>query len=276
MTVTDALTAAEWAELVAVAEVPAVSGALLRDAEDGVRAEARREIVRRKRRRRTAGALALSTAVLAGGIGAAAATNGGISPAFSDMFRYLARDSSVSVDHGHPRLAASVPGPDGTRYEVWQTTGTGDDACLISLFVDESVPEGTMPGGFHLDDGQAICGRISPQPALDGLVLGNSGMGRWGYDAAAGSTVRAELRMADGTVYPAVVTHGMILGWFDSRPYGPQPGGAPANDLLPPAGAVLTAYAADGSVIGSVEFPSEYRDVWRNSMVFHDPVRTGS
>ncbi|WFR73007.1 hypothetical protein P9209_03960 [Prescottella defluvii] len=60
------------------------------------------------------------------------------------------------------------------------------------------------------------------------------------YDAAAGTAVRADIRTSNGQVLPTILADGSFFGWFPTpAPGSPRP--------------VLTGYAADGTVVGSVE-----------------------
>jgi hypothetical protein len=57
------------------------------------------------------------------------------------------------------------------------------------------------------------------------------------YVVTAGAAVRGELRLADGSIYPTVLARGWLHGWYPAGSDG-----------------VLTGYAADGAVVGTVDF----------------------
>jgi hypothetical protein len=78
--------------------------------------------------------------------------------------------------------------------------------------------------------------------------FGEGSLSENAFQVVAGAAVRAELRLADGSVTAILAQNGWIA-WFGDVPAADASGVIHA-DLL--AGAVLTGFAADGSVVGTL------------------------
>ncbi len=174
--------------------------------------------------------------------------------AFTEHYSYWRSPPTPGESGVDPAAATrigSVPGPDGTVFSVLVAQGTGGMRCVASVF--ETVTSAALPGPSEFIDLGNRC-RQGPEDwgALgDGagtFVVGAYGesvggvtLSRgWTYDAAAGTAVRAEIRTNTGQVLPTVLADGSVFGWFPM----PTAGGRRA---------VLTGYAADGTIVDSFE-----------------------
>lgn len=188
---------------------------------------------RRHRRKIVSGVLA--GALLAGGIGTAAAT--GLLP---DRLVELLSSSSADPNFAAATVqrAGSAPGPDGRVFTVvtWEENpASGYTWCTAPVFETADSAAGPAPADF--DENGGACG---PSEFPDDFAM------EWGisrtspyvvYVVRAGAAVRGELRLPDGSTYPTVLARGWLHGWFP-----------PGSD------GVLTGYAADGSVVGTLDF----------------------
>ena len=150
-------------------------------------------------------------------------------------------DNAGSSDHERmdlstAKLVVSIPGPPGQRLDVWVAHGAHGYHCVSFVFTPLAATTGrAVPslGDFAGDS----CG---PPPKHGDVFNSSSGgagaNGESHYALTAGAAVRADVRLPDGSVVPATTGNGWIAGWF-------PPG-------LDTAGAVLTGYAADGSIVG--------------------------
>ncbi|MCA1005707.1 hypothetical protein LCL87_08260 [Rhodococcus hoagii] len=206
----------------------------------------------RARSRRTTTVVAVAALVAAGGVAACTAT--GLTPqTFADHFAHWRDDPApgwASADPAAAQRIGSLPGPDGTVFSVLVARGTGDQRCLASVF--ESPESAAQPGPSEFTDLGSRC-RRGPEGFGDlgdgagyfpvefgaggGEILPNAVT----FDAAAGQAVRADIRLSTGQVLPMVLADGSFFGWYPlpSTPGSPRP--------------VLTGYAADGTVVGSLE-----------------------
>jgi len=209
----------------------------------------------RVRSRRVATVVTVAALVVAGGVGAAAAS-GMMPKAFTDHFAHWkspgpgAGPGATPVDPATAERIGSIPGPDGTVFSVLVARGVGDQRCLASVF--ESPESAARPGPSEFTDLGSRC-RQGPDGigALGdgaGAMVGMFGTGAGGevlptafvYDAAAGPAVRAELRLSTGQVLPTILADGSVFGWFPTPPAGsPRP--------------ILTGYGPDGNIVGSLE-----------------------
>ncbi|GAB2640940.1 hypothetical protein ABI214_00275 [Prescottella soli] len=207
-------------------------------------------------RPRRVGAVALTAALFAvGAIGACAAATGLMPKAFTDHY-YFWRDlpgpGETAVDPAAAERIASIPGPDGRVFSVFVARGAGSQRCLAAVF--ESAASAADAGPSEFTDLGGRC-RQGPEGSGEfsfgdgaGVMVAEYGAGADGeelptaftYDAVAGAAVRAELRMSTGQVLPTVLADGSFYGWFPTPAAGsPRP--------------VLTGYAPDGTVVGSIE-----------------------
>ncbi|MDH6676692.1 hypothetical protein M2284_000890 [Rhodococcus sp. LBL1] len=212
-------------------------------------------------RSRRVGAVTLTAALFTvAAIGACAATATGLMPkAFTDHYYFWkepgpgAGPGAGPVDPAAAERIASTPGPDGTVFSVFVARGAGSQRCVTSVF--ESAASAERPGPSDFTDLGSRC-RHDGDGAFDdgafgdgaGAMVATYGAGPDGeevpttitYDAMAGAAVRAELRLGTGQVLPTVLADGSFFGWFPT----PAPG-SPRQ--------VLTGYAADGTIVGSIE-----------------------
>lgn len=183
-------------------------------------------------RRLLVGGLA-GVAVLAGGLGVAGAA-GALPQSFVDSFAFWAEDRGV--DLATAERVATAPGPDGLVFTVVRMTGGPDGTvCVTPMFETAGSLSGPVPSVF--DDGGGSCGPVrTPEPFGSNQGV-NASEDTHVYWVAAGTAVRAELRLPDGSVYPAVRVDDGFYGWFPTGSAG-EP--------------VLTGYGDDGTVVGEV------------------------
>jgi hypothetical protein len=196
----------------------------------------------RRRTRRTKAVVLSSWAVAilipVAGFGAASAAGlipvGALS-AFPDNAR---SSGDTRVDLSTAKLVVSIPGPTGQRFDVWVAHGAHGFECVSFVFTPVDAPA----AGPAVPSWRDFAGATCDQPPKHGNVFNSSGGGTSGdsvptnYALSAGAAVRADVRLPDGSVVPATTANGWIAGWF------------PAS--LNSVGAILTGYAADGSVVG--------------------------
>lgn len=127
----------------------------------------------------------------------------------------------------------TVPGPAGQRFELWTRPGESGYPCFLSALVPDDQPEDrpakqvTTSGGFCSDADGASRPFGGDGGGSDKTFLYN-----------AGTAVRAEVRLADGTRLPAVVAGGQVAGWTppDRR-----------------SDAVLIGYDAAGKILDTID-----------------------
>ncbi len=206
------------------------------------------------RSRRVVAAVTIGALLAVGGVAACTAT--ALMPnAFTDHYYFWkepgpeAGPGVTPVDPATAERIASIPGPDGTVLSVFEARGVGSQRCVTSVF--ESAANTERPGPSEFTDLGSRC-RYDGDGAFGdgaGAMVASFGDGAGGgevlpkefvYDAMAGTAVRAELRMSTGQVLPTILADGSFFGWFPKpEPGSPRP--------------VLTGYAADGTVVGSIE-----------------------
>lgn len=205
-------------------------------------------------RSRRVGAVALTAALFTvAGISAAAAS-GMMPKTFTDHYYFWkepgpgAGPGAGPVDPATAKRIASIPGPDGTVFSVFEARGAGSQRCVTPVF--ESAASAEQPGPSEFTDLGSRCRHDDDAGAFgDGAgAMVEYAAGADGervpttltYDAMAGTAVRAELRLSTGQILPTVLADGSFFGWFPWLPAGsPRP--------------VLTGYAPDGTVVGSIE-----------------------
>ena len=198
---------------------------------------------RRARRRRPLAVLALSGAVLAGGVGAAAA--GGLMPqAFVDRFSALWQtdpmEGAPAVDPSTAERVATAPGPDGQVFTVMSAAAADDpdSTCTVALF--ETPGSAALPGPAAFVDVSSNWCQDGPETRPFGTGADIDVFhGYYIWNAPAGDAVRGELRTPSGETYPVVSSDGRLWGWFPARVEGE-----------PLVQAELIGYAADGTEIG--------------------------
>lgn len=204
---------------------------------EGITATTRSVTEATPKRRRTPRLVAI--ALLAGlgvpaGIGAANAA--GLLP---DAFirNYASWRQDTGVDPATATRVATAPGPDGTVFTVWTAKAPNGTVCIAPLFETATSAKAPQPSAFEANG--STC-----QPAERHQSFGvSSGINaddkNHTYQVSAGDTARAELRLHDGTVLPAIRVENNYLGWYPT-----------AHGQKPP---VLTAYDLAGNVIGRLQ-----------------------
>ncbi|WP_336032488.1 hypothetical protein [Geodermatophilus sp. FMUSA9-8] len=187
---------------------------------------------RRHRRRIVSGAL--SGAMLAGGIGTAAAMD--LPERLLDLLGSMSADPDSAA--ATVQRAGTAPGPDGQVFTVvtWEEEPGHEYAwCTSAVFETAASAAGPVPADF--DQSGGLCGPSGfPNDfAVETGVLGTDPYVVYGVSA--GTAVRGELRLPDGSIYPTVLARGWLHGWYPAGSDG-----------------VLTGYAADGSVVGTLDF----------------------
>jgi hypothetical protein len=179
----------------------------------------------------------LAVAVVAGGLvlsGAGAATVGGIMPrAFTAPLSFWSTETGGGVDENTARRVAQGPGPDGRVLSVWAAEGADGTLCVSPMFEPPGPLDRPAPADFALAGGECVPPDLRDQPLGDSMGASADERGVYTVWGTAGTAVRADLRLADGTGRPAVVVAGMFFAW-----YGPGP--AP----------VLVGYDAADRVVG--------------------------
>lgn len=191
----------------------------------------------RSRRRRR-----LLAAALAGGLVAvptAAVAISALPGTPADVFAYWRTDSAVRVDPASATRAGTAPGPEGSTLTVLRAR-TDDRTCLAAIFETARSAASNAPVAFQENGSTCWSGTVKPEPfgVAGAAVTGTDGAGEVrAFHVLAGDAARAELRLADGTIRPALLVEGYFFGWFTSDE---------------PADPVLFGYGADGSGLGEV------------------------
>lgn len=184
-------------------------------------------------RRRHIAAVGVAVVASFGGITVASAS--GLMPqAFTDEFAMWKDWPGRSTDPATAKRAATAPGPNGLVFSVMSTANGQADSCRTSVL--ETAESAKLPGPA---DFTAIfdnfCSDEPSLPDFGGVSVNFHADSANGYVVSAGEAVRAVVTTPDGQEYPALLVEGDFWGWF---PFGERP--------------TLTAYAADGSIVGSV------------------------
>lgn len=194
----------------------------------------------RARRRRRLLAAALATGVLA--VPTAAVAVGALPGSPADIFDYWRKDPVSAVDPASAVRVGTAPGPAGRTLTVLRARTAGR-TCVAPIFETPASAAAALPVDFQENGSACWTGPLPREPfgRTGASVGGTAGAGQVRtFSAAAGDAARAELRLADGTVRPALLAEGHFFGWFTSDE---------------PAKPVLTGYAADGSVLAKVPMP---------------------
>jgi hypothetical protein len=162
-------------------------------------------------RRRTALVLLTSLGVLAAAVGAAGAA-GRLPESFTRPFSSWKQD--VGVDPQTAVRVAQIPGPDASVFTVWTARGRNGVVCIASGFESEQSTRSPAPTQFNANG--ATCEPAGRTAAFgDGLAI-NANERCHTFDVSAGDKIRAEVRLADGTVLPTAHAEGHFLGWYPS------------------------------------------------------------
>ena len=194
---------------------------------------------RRSRRRRVLLTAALTTGLVASGVGVAAA--GGLLPeSFTRPLSFWSTETGGVVDAQLARRVAQAPGPDGTVLSVWSATGPDGTTCIAPLFEPPGDLNRPAPANFHLAGGSCATGEgLGPFGSLGGSADERNVHTIW---ASAGDAVRGELLFPDGTVQPVLYAEGQFFLWYV------------ANDRVDPP--TLVGYDAAGTVVGRAPLPN--------------------
>jgi hypothetical protein len=188
-----------------------------------------------RRRRLAVVALAAALTSLAG-VGVASA--GGVMPlAFMDVFSPRWHAGPINghppVDPATAKRVATAPGPDGTVFSVLSTGHGQPYSCRTALI--ESADSAALSGPATFTDVTSSFCSDAPSAPTFGLADISYQDVAAGFIVSAGDAVRAEVRTKDGEEYPALLVEGDFWGWFPTS-----------------AHPTLVAFAADGSVVGTV------------------------
>jgi hypothetical protein len=195
---------------------------------------------RRSRKRRILVTAALTAVLVSSGAGIAAA--GGLLPdSFTKPLSFWTTETGGAVDVQTARRVAQGPGPDGKVLSVWSAKSQDGTTCIAPMFEPPGDLDRPAPTDFKLAGGQCAPADLPPQSFGDG----GGSMDRRGIHtmwAAAGNATRAELRLPDGTVRPAVQAEGLFFFWYLAT-----------ETVDPPT---LVGYDAAGKVVAEHALPN--------------------
>jgi hypothetical protein len=194
---------------------------------------------RRPGRRRLLLTAAFTTGIVAAGAGVATAS-GLLPDSFTGPLSFWASETGGAVDVQTARRVAQGPGPDGMVLSVWSGRGADGTFCVSPMFEAPGPIDRPAPTDFRLAGGQCNPADLRQQSFGD---LGGSSTpdGLYTTWASAGHAVRADLRLADGSVRPALVAEGMFFFWYRTE----------AGVALP----TLVGYDAAGKKVGERQMP---------------------
>jgi hypothetical protein len=130
--------------------------------------------------------------------------------------------TDYSVDPQTAVRAGSVPGPDATVFTVWTAKGPNGSMCLTGGFESAQSAQTRAPNSFEGDG--STCFKPRRQRALFGETTSVAGDGHvYTFRVDAGSTARAQLRLADGRLLQTVLAQGQYLGWYSHQAGTPDP-----------------------------------------------------
>jgi hypothetical protein len=195
---------------------------------------------RRSGRRRVLITAAVTAGLVTSGAGIAAA--GGLLPdSFTGPLSFWVTETDGAVDAQTARRVAQTPGPDGRVLSVWSGKAKDGTTCIAPLFEPPGDLDRPAPRDFELAGGQ--CGHTDPR--TESFGNGGGSADRRGIHmmwVTSGKAVRAELRLPDGTVRPALPAEGFFFFWYL------------ANENVDPP--VLVGYDANGNLIAETPLPN--------------------
>jgi hypothetical protein len=192
-----------------------------------------------RRRRRVLFTTAVTAALLATGAGVATAS-GVLPESFTQHLSFWTSETNGGVDVDTARRVAQAPGPDGNMLTVWAATGANGTTCVSPMFEAPGDLDRPAPADAPSAGGQ--CTPVDTQATFGDLGASANDHGIHTVWGAAGEAVRAELRLADGTVRPALPAEGMYFYWYL------------ANETV--EAPVLVGYDAAGKVILERQLPN--------------------
>ncbi|MGN9909075.1 hypothetical protein ACTMTJ_16145 [Phytohabitans sp. LJ34] len=193
-----------------------------------------------RRRPRLLVTAALTAGILA--VGAGAATAGGLLPeSFTGSLSFWTSETDGGVDVQTARRVAQGPGPDGTVLSVWSARGANGTVCVAPMFEAPGPVDRPAPADFRLAGGQCEPADMRSQPVFGSTGGSSTPEGIHTMWASAGGAVRAELRLTDGSVRPALAAAGMFFFWYE------------ANERVAPP--TLVGYDSAGTVLGERPLP---------------------
>lgn len=193
----------------------------------------------RSRRRRVLLTTAVTAALLATGAGVATAS-GVLPESFTQELSFWTSETNGGVDVDTARRVAQAPGPDGTMLTVWAGTGANGTTCVSPMYEAPGDLDRPAPASARAAGGQ--CNPVDTRETfgdVGGSAENNGIHTMWG---AAGEAARAELRLPDGTIRPALSAEGMYFYWYL------------ANETV--EAPVLVGYDAAGKVILERQLPN--------------------
>jgi hypothetical protein len=193
------------------------------------------------RRRRLLVTAALTTGLVAAGAGVA--TAGGLLPeSLSGSLSFWSSETGGAIDVQTARRVAQAPGPDGTVLSVWSARGRDGTVCIAQMFEAPGPLDRPAPADFDLNGGQCAPPDLRTSDAPFGSSGGTSDdRGIHTMWTSAGNATRAELRLADGSVRPALPAEGQFFFWYE------------ANDGV--EAPTLVGYDAAGKVLAERPLP---------------------
>jgi hypothetical protein len=188
---------------------------------------------RRPGRRRLLLTAALTTGIVAAGAGVATAS-GLLPDSFTGPLSFWTSETDGAVDVQTARRVAQGPGPDGTVLSVWSGRGANGTVCVSPMFEAPGPIDRPAPKDFRLAGGQCNRPDMRPEP-FGGMGGSATAEGLYTTWASAGDAVRADLRLADGSVRPTIFAEGLFFFWYKAEP-----------GVAPPT---LVGYDAAGAVM---------------------------
>jgi hypothetical protein len=173
--------------------------------------------------------------------GAGVATASGVLPeSFTQELSFWTSETKGGVDVDTARRVAQAPGPDGTVLTVWAATGTNGTTCISPMFEAPGALDRPAPASVRSAGGQ--CTPTDTRETFGDLGGSTDDRGIHTMWGGAGEATRAELRLPDGTVRPALYAEGMYFFWYL------------ANDTVDSP--ILVGYDASGKVILERRLPN--------------------
>ena len=182
----------------------------------------------------------MSAGIVTSGAGIAAAA-GVLPDAFTKPLSFWTAETGGAVDVQSARRVAQAPGPEGKVLSVWSAKSKDGTTCIAPMFEAPGELDRPAPTNFKLAGGQCARADQRTEPFGDGGGSENSrGIHTLWYSS--GKAARADLRLPDGTVRPALHTEGLFFVWYFA-----------SEDVDPP---VLVGYDAAGRVVGEQPMPN--------------------